>query len=55
VSGCGYGSNDVNSYVGIDDKCYVDISSMEYEDLVKLERLLVYNSSIIKMVVYVWN
>lgn len=35
--------------------CEINISSIEYSDLVKTERLLIHNSSIIKLVVYNWN
>lgn len=48
ISRCGYGAASMNN-------CTLNLSEVEYDDLVKTTRLVLYNHSIIKMVVYVWG
>lgn len=51
ITECGFGSEDIT----INENCSFDLSSLQYEDLVKIRRFLVYNATIIEMDIYVWN
>lgn len=49
-------NNCVHGYsLSVDADCNPEIESLEYDDLVRIDRYLVHNSSIIRMVVYSWN
>ena len=50
VSKCGYGYN-----LTVDANCNPDLSSVSYDDLVKIDRLLIYNHSPIIMEVWMWR
>lgn len=38
-----------------DEFCEINFSSIEYTDLTKVERIVIYNSTPVRMVVYTWN
>ncbi len=48
ISLCAYGK------ASVIDGCDLDFTDENYEDLVKVERLTIYNSTIIRMAVYTW-
>ncbi len=48
ITKCGYGGISLTN-------CTVNISSLDYENLVKASRFTIYNNSIIEMVLYVWQ
>jgi hypothetical protein len=48
ITRCGYGAIEVVN-------CTINISGLEYNNLVKTTRLVVYNHSIAKMVLYLWD
>lgn len=48
ITKCGYGAINLTS-------CAVDISGLEYDNLVRVTRFVIYNNSIIQMVLYVWE
>lgn len=50
ISKCARGYNIV-----VDEFCEPDFSSIKYSNLVKFERIVVLNSSLATMVVYLWN
>ncbi|MBU0666722.1 MAG: hypothetical protein KKC26_05150 [Nanoarchaeota archaeon] len=50
ISRCGYGNPEV-SY----DNCTIDLSLLEYENLVKINRLVTFNKTIIELVLYLWD
>ncbi|MBN1377182.1 hypothetical protein JW949_02510 [Candidatus Woesearchaeota archaeon] len=51
ITKCGFGSGDIIT----DENCSFDLSLLQYNDLVKIRRFLVYDSTIIEMDIYVWN
>ncbi len=50
INGCVHGHN-----IATDGECNPLIETLEYENLVKIERMLIHDSQLIKMVVYSWN
>ncbi len=50
MSQCNYGYN-----VETDENCNPLLESLEYDNLVRIERILIHNSQLTKMVVYSWN
>ena len=36
-------------------KCEPDLGSIKYSDLVKIERIVIYNSSLVTMTIYMWH
>ncbi|MGV8150653.1 MAG: hypothetical protein ACP5NV_02915 [Candidatus Woesearchaeota archaeon] len=54
--GCGYGHQEViKNYDASLGTCTFDLSALEYDDLAKISRLTIYNSSIIKMTILAWR
>ena len=52
---CGFGSPKADLVIQ-DGKCaYVNLSRADPKNIVNIERFLIYNSTIIKMVVYTWR
>jgi len=45
---CGYGAFNITN-------CTIDVSNLKYDNLVRIERLIVNNDSIAEMVLYVWD
>ena len=41
--------------VHVTGNCNIDLSSIKYDNLVKIERIVIYNGTILKMVVYGWK
>ena len=52
---CTLGSNDVFVNETAGDCHFLDFSSVDYDNLVKINRFVVYNSEIVRMVVYLWS
>ena len=50
VSGCGFGNDDI-----LTGGCTVDLSMVDYSHIVRIDRFVAYNDSILTMVVLVWG
>jgi hypothetical protein len=50
ISGCVHGYN-----LTTDADCNPILSDLDYEDLAKIDRMVIYNSTVMVMTVYVWN
>jgi hypothetical protein len=50
ISGCTFGYN-----VSTDNNCEPQLDSSTYSDLSKIERTVIYNYEVIKLIIYVWN